>query len=133
MVYPLTRLSPNASFFLAVLAVFYCSRWGFINGFFFLKMWSMDTGRSQKQFVSSAVPVIHPQTKKYLGISIVTTTLKDVHHYLSTIDLLGGYLYFFRYKALSFTFLCSVYISHDLVCLYAIVSLKRRPGCLFTE
>lgn len=62
-------------------------------------MWSMDTGRSQKQFVSSAVPVIHPQTKKYLGISIVTTTLKDVHHYLSTIDLLGGYLYFFRLNA----------------------------------
>eukprot|EP00250_Pteridium_aquilinum_P009746 c18902_g2_i1 orf=801-4976(+) len=62
-------------------------------------MWSMDTGASQKQFVSSAVPVINPQTKQFLGMSIVTTTLKDVHHYLRTIDLLGGYLYFFRLNA----------------------------------
>lgn len=61
-------------------------------------VWSMDTGGSQKHLVSPAVPVINPQTKQFLGMSVVTTTLKELQHYLSSADLLGGYLYFFRWN-----------------------------------
>lgn len=58
-------------------------------------VWSLETGSPQNQIFSLAVPVKDPLTNQYLGTSVVTTKLGHLRQYLSAIDLMGGYLYFF--------------------------------------
>ncbi|KAJ7516398.1 hypothetical protein O6H91_22G056900 [Diphasiastrum complanatum] len=56
-------------------------------------LWSIESGIYGEPFVSSAVQVRFPENSEVLGLSSLKATFKHLTHHLSTLDLLGGFLY----------------------------------------
>ncbi|XP_002983081.2 histidine kinase 1 [Selaginella moellendorffii] len=54
--------------------------------------WSIEPGVFGEPVIAAAASVLS-ESNEFIGVSAITTSLKELTNYLSTVDLLGGFLY----------------------------------------